>query len=273
MSSYNNTILNHYKSVAEKHGLNSSATMEDSRIRFLETELIVKYVGETIKKQTKRPKSLVIGDVGCGNGYTLEIVRNTFPDPSYIGVEYSPDLRALAQERSNKFKNITVVEGDIRNKVLLGEYKFDILICQRVLINLLDSEDQRCALENLADALNPNGRILFLEAFQSGLQNLNDARAEFGFESIQPAHHNLYLEDGFFSAEKRLKPIESYADSENFLSTHFFTTRVLHPLILGDRPFIRNSHFVQFFSKALKENVGNYSPVRCYVFEKVPGEP
>jgi len=36
-----------------------------------------------------------------------------------------------------------------------------------------------------------------------------------------------------------------------------------------DRPFKRNSEFVKFFSGALKENVGDYAPLKMFVFDRV----
>jgi hypothetical protein len=32
--------------------------------------------------------------------------------------------------------------------------------------------------------------------------------------------------------------------------------------------FIRNSHFVRFFSAALPDGIGDYSPLRIHTFEK-----
>ena len=124
------------------------------------------------------------------------------------------------------------------------------------------------ALRNLINVVHPGGTLLFIEAFSSALAKLNEARAEFELSPIPPAHHNLYLDDDFFEIDE-LKPLgNNQLQPVNFLSTHYFVTRVLHPLHLGDRPLKRNSEFVRFFSQALKENVGDYSPLKLHMFEK-----
>ena len=44
MRSYDDTIREHYRSVAEKAGLSETSTMADIRTRQLETELITRFV-------------------------------------------------------------------------------------------------------------------------------------------------------------------------------------------------------------------------------------
>ena len=104
--------------------------------------------------------------------------------------------------------------------------------------------------------------------FKSGLQNLNSARKEFDLEDLPPAHHNLYLSDEFFQ-HKSLKEFDN--TQKELFSTHYFISRVLHQTFLtaNKKDFIRNSHFVSFFSKAFPKNVGNYSPLKPLSFIKI----
>jgi hypothetical protein len=122
----------------------------------------------------------------------------------------------------------------------------------------------------LSNLLNLRVSLLFIEAFQSGLDCLNEARAEFDLSPIPPANHNLYLSDEFFSRRVDLQPFsdERGQVAPNFLSTHYFVSRVFHPVILGNRQMKRNSHWVNFFSRALAPTIGDYSPVRAYAFER-----
>jgi len=215
-----------------------------------------------------------IMDVGCGNGYTLERLVETFPDHRFIGVEHSRELRALASSRFLQHGNVTVVAGDIRTPGFAPPDSADVLICQRVLINLLDLGDQRAALDNIISVLpTPDrgraaGKCIFIEGFSSYLKTLNEARAEFDLPAILPASHNLYLPEKFFDTP-RLRAVDaSSIPPPNFLSTHYYVTRVLHPCLTANQPFKRNSAFVAFFSEALKKNVGDFSPVRLQVFER-----
>ena len=144
----------------------------------------------------------------------------------------------------------------------------DIIICQRVLINLLDKQDQIKALKNILDSLKSGGILISIEAFSSNLTHLNLCRKELGLSIIPPAHHNLYLEDLFFETPLLNKEISEEGD--NYLSTHYFITRVLHDVALKatDSPFVRNSLFVDFFDKALPPGIGNFSPLKCMFFRK-----
>ncbi len=271
MRPYDQTILDHYKAVAGEAGLGANATMADSRTRQLETELIVRFVRRSLDLATaagRRPEQVVIADIGCGNGYTLEVVRGIDPRPRLVGFEYSPDLRALAAQRFAA-GGAEIRAADIRDRATLGAEPIDIALCQRVLINLLDPADQAAARDNIVDAVAPGGHLLFVESFTAGLDLLNEARGEFELAVIGAAHHNLYLGDDFF-AVPALAPWAGPVDEvpEHFLSTHYYVTRVVHPLLLGQRPFRHNSLFTGFMSQALAQNVGAFSPIRARAFSR-----
>jgi SAM-dependent methyltransferase len=259
---YDAHIVEHYRSVAESDGLSPKATMADEITRRLETEAITTALDEMVVNGLR---SATIVDVGCGNGYTIAVLAERHPGFAYIGVEYSIELRSLAQSRFLAAPSVSIRAGDIRDARIVAE-PVDFLLCQRVLINLLDPADQACALDNLCAAVKPGGTLLFIEAFQSGLERLNKARREFELPPIPPAHHNLYLADDFF---ERGELVPRGRQAERFLSTHYFVTRVLHPAISGSHPFIRNSEFVRFFSEALPPAIGDYAPLRLKVFQKV----
>jgi SAM-dependent methyltransferase len=271
---YDEVIEQHYQGVAQKQGLSSTSTMADERTRELETDAIVKFVGLALESQMVKNTSANIMDVGCGNGYTLEVLAKKYKDHNFVGIEKSDNLRELASSRFKNSTNVNIFVGDVRDPDFSKHIKPDILICQRVLINLLDENDQKLALENIVNAVispgedHVGGALLFIEAFSTSLGTLNEARAEFGFEPIPPAHHNLYLPDDFFD-NPQLVPFAIDLLPSNFLSTHYYVTRVLHPLFSEGKAFKRNSEFVKFFSGALQQNVGDYAPLKMNAFKKV----
>ena len=266
---YDRIINEHYRQVAKKDGLSPTSTMADTITREKETQAILNYLAH-FKANWKADYSPIILDVGCGNGYTLEVLADCFPDVRFQGIEKSDELRLLAESRFKGNESVTILAGDIRDPDFFGGVSVDVMICQRVLINLLDPEDQKKALENLIGIVKKGGMLLFFEAFMSALENLNTARKEFDIPAMEPAHHNLYLPGGFFD-HSRLEPYPPVPElaPANFLSTHYYVTRVLHPIFLQDRPFKRNSEFVKFFTQALRENVGDYSPLKLFVFTRV----
>jgi SAM-dependent methyltransferase len=265
---YDLEIKKHYDKVARLDKESSSCTMSDKYIRENETIFIKNLINKfTSTNVPKKNNLFTILDVGCGNGHSLEILSNIFPNFEFQGLEFNQSLRQIA---SNRFtdKKIQIRDGDIRNKKTLPNEKVDILICQRVLINLLDEKDQKIALDNLIDLVNRDGLLIFIESFKSGLQNLNSARKEFELQELPPAHHNLYLNDNFF-LNKLLKEFDN--SQSELLSTHYFVSRVLHETFLkaNKKEFFRNSHFVSFFSKAFPKSIGNYSPIKLLSYKKL----
>jgi len=276
---YDADIKAHYDSVAEEEKDSGSSTMADQFIRDKETAFVIDQVENFINRQVAdyrenggfargpgRHDEFSLIDVGCGNGYTLHKIFESFPSLSLAGVEFNAALGNIARER---FKSIDlpIYQGDLRSKTTLPDQKYDILLCQRVLINLLDVADQKAALNNIVEMVNPGGLLIFMECFNSGLDNLNSARQECGLPVLPPAHHNLYLPDDFFSHGN----LSEYdCTQKHYLSTHYFVSRVLHEDSLSKRKgeFIRNSHFVSFFSNAFPPSIGEYSPLRFLSFTK-----
>jgi len=271
---YDKTIREHYSGVAKQSGLSSTSTMADETVRAMETEAIQGFVEASLARvrAADPARRATIMDVGCGNGYTLSRLAERFPDQDLAGVEQSDDLRALAQSRFEQLPGVRLMAGDIRDPNFAGGVQADVVLCQRVIINLLSLEDQKLALSNILGAARPGGALLFIECFTSALDRLNEARFEFGLEPVPPAHHNLYLPDDFFQ-DPRLRPLRAQGLAEpNFLSTHYYVTRVLHPVFSPkDKPFKRNSEFVRFFTGALRQNVGDYSPLKLLQFEAARG--
>ncbi|MCJ7700004.1 MAG: class I SAM-dependent methyltransferase [Anaerolineales bacterium] len=276
---YDDIIAQHYQEIARDHGFSSTSTMADKITRKLETEAILQFVDESIRIQRteNKPRQFILMDVGCGNGYTLEILLKAFPNLIFYGIEKSDELRSLATTRFSEAKNITILEGDVRDNQFAQGLEVDILICQRVLINLLDFDDQRIALENIINSVRSpgdfsqrGGKLLFLESFQDTLERLNEARSEFELPPISSAYHNLYLPNNFFDRDDlNWLNTEGRFTPSNFLSTHYYITRVLHPILKKGKEFKRNSEFVKFFSQALLPYSGDYSPIKLNIFEKI----
>jgi SAM-dependent methyltransferase len=260
---YDDSISTHYDQVARECGLAPHSTMADEIIRNRETAAIIEFVAGAAREPRSAAPPTVL-DVGCGNGYTLKRLATELPGCTYLGIEYNDRLRALAAEQTGGLRDVRVLPGDIRARSSLEvtDGQVDVLVCQRVLINLLSRADAQLALDNLVSLVRSGGRMLFIESFDAALARLNEARAEFGLEAIPPAHHNRYLEEDFF-VRPELEPIE-LGVPRNALSTHYYVTRVLHAALCQglQREFLRNSHFVKFLSAALPAGVGDFAPLQ-----------
>ena len=254
------TIINHYKNVAQQFGLTSQSSMQDQAIREAETS----FFKDTIESLSKGQEKSIL-DCGCGNAFTLSQLS---PHHSRVGLEFSPDLYNLAQQRVG----VSIYRGDMRTPLLSqlqGHQSFDIVITQRSVINLLGRDQQVRALENIADAIRPGGFYLLSESFYETHSLLNHARAEFGLEEISPSKHNLFLTESRLATLKKhgLQEVES-TYSRHHLSTHFYLTRVLHPHLRGPHGKMKAPHFLEFFTQGLGTGIGTYSPIQFRVFQK-----
>ena len=247
--------------------------MEDEYIRDGETRAIHRLVELTAKVAAGPLRVL---DVGCGNGYTLRTLAERIRDGSLpgsielLGIEKNSDLRQLAV-KMNEGLPVVIEGGDVlrAETLTVRPASFDVCISQRVIINLMNLNDQKAALDNLITLVRPGGYLLFIECFQDGLDNLNAARKEFNLDPNVPAIHNLYLPSDFFSIPGLGEAApEHWNIPAKLFSTHYYVQRVLQNVLRGN-VIDRNSNFVRFFSEALSGAVGNYSPIRIHCFRKV----
>lgn len=241
MRDYDVNITAHYDEVARKEKEKSSSTMADEIIRSAETDFIAKMITDFIRQQkadylingryAKGPGNgefFSILDVGCGNGTTLSYLKANLPNCKLYGIEKNDSLREIAKSFFVK-TDVEIRNGDVRKLETLRETNPDIIVCQRVLINLLDLDDQKLALDNLVKTVLSGGLLIFIESFEDGLNTLNEARKEFGIKELAPTYHNKYLPIDFFDHPE----ITIFDDSHEFqLSTHFFVTRVLHEFFI-----------------------------------------
>lgn len=99
-------------------------------------------------------------DVGCGAGaITLEAARRVRPGGSVLAIDISPDLVAMARDRTASAGAVEVelIEADAA-AYPYDEEAFDVLVSRN---GLMFFDDPDAALTNLARALRPGGRIVF----------------------------------------------------------------------------------------------------------------
>jgi SAM-dependent methyltransferase len=258
-------ILARYESEAREHGHDPSSTMRDETTRDLELGAILTCVQYATRS---RGRDLSLLEVGCGNGYMLQAIRDRFNEIRLSGIDFTPQMVELAEAR--EIANCDVRKDDIRN---LGfpAAAFDVVLSERCLINVLDPSEQEAALAELRRVLADGGYLILIEAFTDGLENLNRARTELGLPENTPPAFNRWLDDTRFRRwlEKNFA-IET--DSElppgNFLSTHYFISRVLYPAITK-REVLYNTEFVKFFRFLPAQ--GDYAPIRLYLLRRLPG--
>jgi ubiquinone/menaquinone biosynthesis C-methylase UbiE len=259
-------IREHYKTVAEKYGPSPRSSMEDDFVRSKEIECIVNCY-RFMKEQAQRP--LKVLELGCGNGYALEALSSLDGTDQFWGVDFSEELLSIARKRA--LPNCVLMQGDTRALAAEPEF-FDWVYTERCLINILDSDEQLEALRQIAKVLKPNALYLMIEGFADGLGNYNKARSECGLPEVKEAIHNRNFEkDKLFAGTRDLftlvegSELGKYAIPSNFLSSHYFVSRVLYPAMTKGE-VVRNSEVAKFFS--FLPPMGNYSTIQAFVLRK-----
>jgi SAM-dependent methyltransferase len=264
-------ILKHYREQAEECGDSPLSTMGEGVVRQKEVDFITSFI-RAVSRRLQAAQMHVL-DAGCGNGYTLQKLTEALKDCHFYGLEMTPELLQIATSR--QLNRCQLQEGNIR-RAPYDDRVFDIIFTERCLVNILDKKEQLEALREIARMLKPTGYYLMIECFNDGLENNNRARREMGLDDIAPAYHNLYfdkeeLHAGICEILIPVDPEDIDQDSGialfpgNFLSSHYFVARVLHPLLTKGE-WVRNTEFVKFFS--FLPPFGNYSPVQSLIFKR-----
>jgi len=256
MVDYKSLVNEHYKKQAKEHNLALTSTMPDQNIRKKEIENMVKYLEDGEKCL----------EIGCGNG-AASVMISKICKLHLLSIDSTKEMIELAQHQSQKeikgelsFKHQSILELDEKEE-------FDTVFTIRCIINLMNWEDQKISLENMSKRVKNQGKLILLEAFSDGLEELNQARKEMGLESIPPAYHNLHLKkDQVIECleENNLKLVEE----NNFLSTYYFGTRVIYPALAkaNNIDTVFNSKIDSFFSHF--PSYGNFAHIKILVFKK-----
>ena len=250
-----NLIRNFWDNQAKEHGAANTATAPDSAYRDLEIRRILPHI-----------KGKYILDVGCGNGYsTLKFSQFNPQSWSFTGMDFSAAMIEEAKQADTGHV-CNFFCCDILN--LSPTVQYGTIISERCLINLKTWEEQRHAIMNMAEALAPGGRIILVENFTDGLNNLNDLRRLHGLHHIETRWHNLYLSKAPFY--DFVHDHFTVTHEENIGNLYYIISRVVYAALAkqeGKEP--EYSHPINFLAAALP-SLGTYdfSPNMLYVLER-----
>jgi ubiquinone/menaquinone biosynthesis C-methylase UbiE len=262
MEDYRRASEAYYREQATTFGLDGSSTMPDQVVRERELQAIFAVLDRVMK-----PASRLL-EIGCGNGLLLAQLRARYPDASLTGIDYTPAMVELA--RSRAVPDTRIERADVTG-LPFEAARFDVMVSERVIINVLDRDDQARAFAEAGRVLAPGGHFVCIEGFATPWRRLNEARAELCLPEIPMPAVNRWFEDEDFAAYIAGK-FEVVAAPDlpppNFLSSHYFVTRVFHDAIRPAQGKLRNTHFARFFASALPP-VGDYAPVKLFLLRRL----
>jgi len=216
-------IKAHWNEQAKQYQKDPKATFNDVFLMEKEIKTIQRYLKDNLR----------VLDAGCGNGYTsFAIIKDRFID--LTGLDFSEEMISAAcaelEIKRHALKGeVQFVVHDITEPVN-GLGFFDIILCKRVLINLVSWERQKRALDNFCSLLSENGLLLLSEACSESLENLNRLRRRYGLEPLGNPWYNRYVSSG--ELEEYIQNKFSIVKVERFSSTYYFGSRILQPFIL-----------------------------------------
>ncbi len=255
-------IKEFWQDQASTFGESQLATAPDSYYRELEIDRIMSYLSDG-----KR-----ILDIGCGNGFSTFFFAKKFPKSQFFGLDYSEKMIEAAQKTLGKNKTLKKrLFFEVGSVLNLGSKlpkigKFDLIVSERCLINLMNWQEQKQALLEMKKMLKPGGQIILCENTQEGLSRLNSLRKIFSLPAITVRWHNYYM------PEKKLLEFASknfkVVDVNNIGSLYYIISRVVHASLSDmENKTPEYLHPINKIASKLP-SVGNYSPNFIFLLQK-----
>jgi len=204
-------------------------------------------------------------EVGCGNGYSTSHFRDHV---KYVDAfDYAENMIAQAKQVVGESNNRFFVDNLLNPEHI--DHDYDCAVCIRVLINLRSFDEQVLALNNIASALKPGGRLILGEGYKDGFDQLNLLRNSLELSDLEPAKINYYSSLAEFLPEiKKLFVIRD----EFHLGMYDFLTRVFHPFLVAPELVQHNTNFSEkseILAKVLNPDCfEKYSRIKGFVLEK-----
>lgn len=152
---------------AEKNEKYVLATGEEARERLeLQNKMLAKDAYAHLE-QAKLSKDMIVWDIGCGVGaMTSYLADKVGPNGHVYALDISQEQLETAEKRikSEGFKNVTFIKGDINELENLPKEKADLVYMRFVLMHLVHPEN---AIEKIKSLLKKEGVVVSQESIMS----------------------------------------------------------------------------------------------------------
>jgi len=223
-------IKGHWSDWATTYGASLRATTKTSTAKAMELDAFGRAFDRLIAADANPRKAL---EIGCGNGFNCLYLAKRFPQLTFKGVDFIPEMVAAAnQAKAEEGLDDTRLQFAVDNVLELANIDptYDIIFSDRCLINLNTDELQKQAITSLCARLNSGGSLLMIENSQQTYAKQNSAREVLGLPPRSTAEFNH-----FFNDDVILPHLESLGmeilDVEDFISLHDLMLYVFVPLL------------------------------------------
>ncbi len=225
-----------------------------------------------------------LADIGCGNAeatvhYAAKVAR-------CVGIERSNHLRRQAESAAERsgLSNISIRAGDILDATSPSA-EFDVIVTQRMLINLGSWEEQMFGLRNIHRMLKPGGRYIMIENTNDAFLALNDERVALGMAPFSQHWHNRFFDYDELTAffRGRFQLLRHYD-----FGLYYLLTRLYVPMFASFQGYgavaVKDPIFEKSDAAArqLFESLGHrvkiggcraLGPIQAFVLRRESGEP
>jgi SAM-dependent methyltransferase len=270
-------IFEHWRNSALTHGAALKATTKTWTAKALELDALQRRLHSL---SGAGAQSFAVLEVGCGNGINCLELARSFPEWTFDGVDYVPEMVAAAEEsraRSASPSSLRFLVGDAvevdRVDGLRAEY--DVVFTDRCLINLATTALQMQAIDAISKKIRPGGHLVMIENSLPTYTDQNRYRVDLGLPARTPAVFNHFFEE----AEMLPHLGESHltlVDVEDFISLHDLVLYVLVPSINGgevdyEHPLVEAATKLSIAASAERTSpFGRAGQNRLYCCQKSP---
>lgn len=207
----------------ERAGLGKWAGTQDVIAKEIEMIAISKYISD----------GMTIIEAGCGNGISAIQFARSF-EVKIVGTDFAESMVEQANELARGQDLRGSVSFDVMDILNIGaiSHFFDMAYTERVIINLMEWDIQKRAIENIVSLLKPGGIFVMCENSQDGLDEINNLRQSIGLDPYQAPWHNRYLRD-----EEIMQlsiPGASLETVDYYSSTYYLLSRVVNAAVAKD---------------------------------------
>lgn len=115
-------------------------------------------------------EGITVADIGCGAGYAVSLLAETFPNSRFVGIDFSEQALEMARAEASRrgVLNVTFEARDVANLDAFEEFDFISTFDA-----IHDQADPARVLKNIQEALRPGGTYLMVDMAGSSYPEKN----------------------------------------------------------------------------------------------------